>query len=192
MRGTSSNGTNLLAQVPASVSAHLAAGCRGTQTETPKPGDPVFAHVHNFLLGSNRIALAAAATIAKASGFLLSVSSMPLVGDTTDVARQFAAELRRQLVTIRDPICVLAGGETTVHVTGHGKGGRNQEFALVVAQELAGEDRWALLSAGTDGIDGPTDAAGAFVDGHTVQRVRTRMDLIRRAYSQRTIPIVFS
>ena len=98
------------------------------------------------------------------------MSSTPLVGDTTDVARQFAAELRRQLVTIRDPLCVLAGGETTVHITGHGKGGRNQEFALIVAQELTGEDRWVLLSAGTDGIDGPTDAAGAFVDGHTVRR----------------------
>jgi hydroxypyruvate reductase len=164
----------LLAQVPDSVSAHLAAGCRGTQPETPKPGDTVFAHVHNFLLGSNRIALAAAATTAKAAGFLPIVSPTPLVGDTTAVARQFATELRYQLVTIRDPVCVLAGGETTVRITGHGKGGRNQEFALVVAQELAGEERWALLSAGTDGIDGPTDAAGAFVDGHTVHRARTR------------------
>jgi glycerate 2-kinase len=163
---------HLCEQVPASVSAHLVAGCRGTQPETPKPDDPVFVNVHNFLLGSNRIALAAAATIAKASGFLLSVSSTPLVGDTKDVARQFAAELRRQLVTIRDPLCVLAGGETTVHITGHGKGGRNQEFALVVAQELAGEARWALLSAGTDGIDGPTDAAGAFVDGQTIRRAQ--------------------
>lgn len=160
----------LLAQVPASVFTHLAAGCRGTRTETPKPGDPVFAHVHNFLLGSNRIALAAAATIAKAAGFLPFVAPLPLVGDTTDVARQFAAELRRQLVTIHDPVCVLAGGETTVRLTGQGKGGRNQEFALVVAHALAGEERWALLSAGTDGIDGPTDAAGAFVDGHTVHR----------------------
>jgi hydroxypyruvate reductase len=163
---------HLLAQVPVSVSAHLAAGCRGTQAETPKPGDPVFAHVHNFLLGSNRIALAAAATTAKVSGFLPYVYPTPLSGDTTDVARQFAAELRRQIVTTRDPICVLAGAETTVRITGHGKGGRNQEFALVVAQELAGEDRWVLLSAGTDGIDGPTDAAGAFVDGHTIRRAQ--------------------
>lgn len=162
----------LLEQVPASVFAYLAAGCRGTQPETPKPGDPVFAHVHNFLLGSNRIALAAAATTAKAAGFLPVVLPSPLVGDTTDVARQFAAELRRQLVTIRDPVCVLAGGETTVRLTGQGQGGRNQEFALVVARELAGEDRWTLLSAGTDGIDGPTDAAGAFVDGYTVHRAR--------------------
>jgi glycerate 2-kinase len=162
----------LLEQVPASVFAYLTAGCRGTQPETPKPGDPVFAQVHNFLLGSNRIALAAAATTAKAAGFLPIVLPSPLVGDTTDSARQFAAELRRQLVTIREHVCVLAGGETTVRLTGHGKGGRNQEFALVVARELTGEERWALLSAGTDGIDGPTDAAGAFVDGYTVHRAR--------------------
>jgi hydroxypyruvate reductase len=70
---------------------------------------------------------------------------------------------------------VLAGGETTVQVTGRGKGGRNQEFALVVAQELQGEEGWALLSAGTDGIDGPTDAAGAFADGQTVGRAREKV-----------------
>lgn len=164
----------LLDQIPVSVSTHLAAGCRGMQTETPKPGDPVFANVHNFLLGSNRIALAAAATAAQALGFLPLVLPTPVSGDTTEAARQFAAVLRRQLVTISDPLCLLAGGETTVHVTGHGKGGRNQEFALVVAHELAGEDCWVLLSAGTDGIDGPTDAAGAFVDGHTVRRAQTQ------------------
>lgn len=163
---------HLLDQVPVFVLAHLTAGCRGTQTETPKPGDPVFAHVHNFLLGSNRIALAAATTAAKASGFLPHVYPTPLSGDTADIARQFAAELRRLVITTSAPMCVLAGGETTVHVTGQGKGGRNQEFALVVAQELAGENRWVLLSAGTDGIDGPTDAAGAFVDGYTVRHAQ--------------------
>jgi hydroxypyruvate reductase len=162
----------LLDQVPASVFAHLIAGCRGTQTETPKPGDPAFVHVHNFLLGSNRIALTAAATTAEASGFHSNVYPTSLSGDTTAVARQFAAELRRLLSTTSAPTCVLAGGETTVRVTGKGKGGRNQEFALVVAQELAGENRWALLSAGTDGIDGPTDAAGAFVDGDTIKRAQ--------------------
>ena len=71
-------------------------------------------------------------------------------------------------------MCVLAGGETTVRITGKGKGGRNQEFALVVAEELQGKHGWALLSAGTDGIDGPTDAAGAFVDGNSVKRAQQR------------------
>ena len=163
---------HLLDLVPASVLAHLAAGCKGNRPETPKPGDPVFANVHNFLLGSNRIALAAAATTAETAGFLTHLYPTSLSGDTTAVARQFASDLRRLLITTRVPACVLAGGETTVRVTGKGKGGRNQEFALVVAQELAGEQRWALLSAGTDGIDGPTDAAGAFVDGGTVRRAQ--------------------
>ncbi len=77
--------------------------------------------------------------------------------------------------------CVLAGGETTVQVRGTGKGGRNQEFALTVAQELAGEAGWSLLSAGTDGIDGPTDAACAFVDGTTLARAREKNLNARRA-----------
>ena len=99
---------------------------------------------------------------------------IPLSGDTTAAARQFADELFHLFTTTSEPICVLAGGETTVHVTGNGKGGRNQEFALVVAQELHGKERWALLSAGTDGIDGPTDAAGAFVDGQTISRAQAQ------------------
>ncbi|MGE4094055.1 MAG: MOFRL family protein, partial [Candidatus Binatia bacterium] len=94
----------------------------------------------------------------------------PLSSDTTVVAREFAATLHELLLTVEEPTCVLAGGETTVHVSGSGRGGRNQEFALVVAEALKGQPRWALLSAGTDGIDGPTDAAGAFVDGETTIR----------------------
>jgi glycerate-2-kinase len=97
-----------------------------------------------------------------------------LSGDTTETACDFARTLRTLLHTSQAPTCVLAGGETTVQVTGKGRGGRNQEFALVVAQELQGETGWALLSAGTDGIDGPTDAAGAFVDGQSIHRARER------------------
>jgi len=171
---------SLLKEVPPSVFAHLSAGCHKAQAETPKPGDAIFTQVHNFLLGSNRIALAVAATTASQAGFRPYVLPTPLSGDTTAAARQFATELLQLLITISEPICVLAGGETTVHVTGTGKGGRNQEFALVVAQELRGERRWVLLSAGTDGIDGPTDAAGAFVDGQTVSRAQALgLDLIR-------------
>ena len=88
--------------------------------------------------------------------------------------RKFAQTLRAVRQRCSDPTCLLAGGETTVQVRGTGKGGRNQEFALAVAQELAGEAGWSLLSAGTDGIDGPTDAAGAFVDGRTLDRARRK------------------
>jgi len=132
----------------------------------------VFTHVHNVLVGSNRLALDAAAVAAQRLGFGTQILTSPLSGDTTVTARRFAHTLRATLQTCRAPVCVLAGGETTVHVTGRGKGGRNQEFALVVAQELQGEAGWALLSAGTDGIDGPTDAAGAFVESHSIDRAR--------------------
>ena len=116
------------------------------------------------------LALEAAATAASTQGFVPYLIDEPLSGDTTDAATRFAETLRTLLSKITQPTCVLAGGETTVHVTGAGKGGRNQEFALVVAQALQHEAHWALLSAGTDGIDGPTDAAGAFVDEQSIQR----------------------
>ena len=163
---------DLLDRLPASVRSHLFTGCQGLQQETPKPGDPIFAHVHNVLVGSNRLALEAAASTARTLGFVPHVLPTPLSGDTTDTARSFARTLRSFLPTVQAPMCVLAGGETTVYVTGTGKGGRNQEFALVVAEELQEESGWALLSAGTDGIDGPTDAAGAFVDGNSVKRAQ--------------------
>jgi hydroxypyruvate reductase len=162
----------LLDQLPSSVRSHLSSGYQGLQHETPKPGDEIFSHVHNILVGSNRLALAAATSTAETLGFASHLLLTPLSGDTGETARSFAKTLRLLRNTTRTPLCVLAGGETTVHVTGNGKGGRNQEFALVVAEELAGEKGWALLSAGTDGIDGPTNAAGAFVDGNSLKRAQ--------------------
>ena len=163
---------DLLEQVPPAVLAHLRQGNAGATPETPKPGDAVFARVHNFLIGSNRLALNAAAAAARRWGFTTQILDEPLSGDTTAAARGFARTLRVLLHTGQLPMCVLAGGETTVHVTGQGKGGRNQEFALVVAQEMKGESNWALLSAGTDGIDGPTEAAGAFVESRSIDQAR--------------------
>lgn len=165
---------DLLERVPPSVLAHLRQGLTGALAETPKPGDEVFARVHNVVVGSNRLALNAAAAAAQRLGFVTRILDDPLSGDTTEAAHGFAGTLRAILQTRRAPVCVLAGGETTVRVIGQGKGGRNQEFALVVAQELQGETGWALLSAGTDGIDGPTDAAGAFVDGQSIARTREK------------------
>ena len=165
---------DLLKQVPSAVLSHLRQGCAGAMPETPKPGDAIFTHVHNFLIGSNRLALNAAAAAAQRLGFTTQILDEPLSGDTTKAARDFARNLRPFLGAPTTPLCVFAGGETTVHVTGQGKGGRNQEFALVVAQELRGEPNWALLSAGTDGVDGPTDAAGAFVDSRSIDRATAR------------------
>lgn len=165
---------DLLERVPPSVLTHLGRGCAGVLPETPKPGDAIFTHVHNFLIGSNRLALNAAAAAAQRLGFATQIIDEPLSGDTTEAARDFARILRPLLRACAAPLCVLAGGETTVRVTGQGKGGRNQEFAVVVAQELQRETNWALLSAGTDGVDGPTDAAGAFVDSRSIDRATTQ------------------
>jgi len=167
-------GYDLLEQVPSAVLTRLRQGCAGALPETPKPGDAVFTHVHNLLVGSNRLALNAAATAAQHLRFTTQVLDQPLSGDTTEAGRDFARILRTLLYTCKAPLCVLAGGETTVRVTGQGKGGRNQEFALVVARELDGVTGWTLLSAGTDGVDGPTDAAGAFVDSQSIDRATAR------------------
>ncbi len=161
-------------RLPQSVRAHLQKGVRGIRPETPKPGAPIFSRVHNILIGSNRLALQAVREAAAHRGLRSHLISQPLAGDTLVAGRAFAQTLRTVRQHCSGPTCVLAGGETTVQVRGTGKGGRNQEFALTVAQELAGEAGWSLLSAGTDGIDGPTDAAGAFVNGQTLNRARRK------------------
>jgi len=165
---------NLLDQVPAAVRNHLSQGLAGRRAETPKPGDPIFARVSNILIGSNRLALEAAAAAARALGFSSHVIAEPLSGDTTQAALSFAEKVRSLLAMRKEPVCLLGGGETTVQVKGAGKGGRNQEFALVAAQALQNAGGWTLLSAGTDGIDGPTDAAGAFADSQTLARAKEK------------------
>lgn len=161
-------------RLPQSVCAHLQQGVRGARPETPKPGDPLFSRVYNILIGSNHLALQAAREAAAHQGLRSHLISQPLAGDTLVAGRAFAQALRAVRQHCSGPTCILAGGETTVQVRGPGKGGRNQEFALAVAQELAGEAGWSLLSVGTDGIDGPTDAAGAFVNGQTLDRARRK------------------
>ena len=132
--------------------------------ETPKPGDPLFNHVHNVIVGSNGLALNAAAAKAKSLGYRPLILSSCIQGETREVARVHAAILR----DAPPKTCILSGGETTVTVKGKGKGGRNQEFALALALDIVGIPNVAALCAGTDGTDGPTDAAGALVTGSTI------------------------
>jgi len=138
--------------------------------ETPKPGDKIFKRVQNLIVGSNRLAVDAAADAARSLGYRTMVLSTLIEGETRDVARVHAAiakEIRATGRPVKPPACVISGGETTVTIRGKGLGGRNQEFALAAAIDIAGLKNVLILSAGTDGIDGPTDAAGAFADGAT-------------------------
>ncbi|MFN8641936.1 MAG: DUF4147 domain-containing protein [Candidatus Binatia bacterium] len=157
----------ILEQVPASVRALLEAGERGTIAETVKPDDPAARAATALVVGSNALARQAAAAAAAGLGYEPVMEPAPLVGDTRAAAAAWARRLRHLPRGRR--WCAIAGGETTVVVRGGGRGGRNQEFALALAADLDGEPL-AVLSAGTDGIDGPTDAAGAFVDGGTRHR----------------------
>ena len=161
-------------KAPESVRDLLARGIGGRLSETIKPGDRVADGVVNLVVGSNRTALAAAAKEAQRLGYEVVPTAAPLAGDTAAAARRWMGLIReeRRRGDAR-PRCFLAGGETTVVVRGPGRGGRNQQFALALVEEI-GQCPVSLLSAGTDGIDGPTDAAGAFVDGSTFARAAAR------------------
>jgi hydroxypyruvate reductase len=160
-------------EVPATVRARLEAGARGEVPETPKPDDPLFARVHNLIVGSNIQALEAARSEAHALGLTPMILSSSIEGETREIARMHAAlarEIRTSGNPVTPPACLISGGETTVTLRGTGKGGRNQEFVLAAALDIAGLPGTVILSAGTDGTDGPTDAAGAIADGETCSR----------------------
>jgi hydroxypyruvate reductase len=171
-------------RVPAGVRERLSAGT----TETPKPGDPIFAKVSNVIVGSNRLAVDAAARQARALGFRTLVLSTMLQGEAREVARVFsgvAQEIRATGRPVKPPACVIAGGETTVTIRGTGVGGRNQEFTLAAALDIAGLENVLVLSAGTDGADGPTDAAGAMADGTTIARGQNAIGMLANNDSYR-------
>jgi hydroxypyruvate reductase len=143
--------------------------------ETPKPGDRIFEKTHNVVVGSNALAVDAAEVEARRLGFHTLVLSTFLEGEAREIARVHAAiakEIRATGRPVKTPACVISGGEPTVTVRGNGLGGRNQEFALAAALDIAGLQNVVILSAGTDGTDGPTDAAGAIADGTTLVRAQ--------------------
>lgn len=162
-------------KLPTRVVNHISAGLAGKIAETPKPGEPAFSAVENNIIGSNVQALSAAAKKAASLGYQPLILSSMIEGDTREAALFHAAvakEIQASGNPIPPPACILSGGETTVKVTGNGRGGRNQEFALAAAMEIQGEKNMVLLSAGTDGTDGPTDAAGAVIDAFTIVNAR--------------------
>jgi len=164
---------NIWHRVPGAVRERIADGASGEIPETPKPGDPAFARVRNVIVGSNRMAVDRAAARARELGFHALVLSTFIEGETREIARMHAAiakEIVRSGRPVKPPACVVSGGETTVTIRGDGLGGRNQEFVLAAALDIAGLRNVAVFSAGTDGSDGPTDAAGAIADGRTCTR----------------------
>jgi glycerate 2-kinase len=166
---------NLMARAPRSIIEHMERGLRGQIPDTPKPGDPLFARVRNLVIGNNLMALKAAAQEASRLGYQRLILSSSIDGEAREIARVHAAiawEIRATGNPIQPPACAISGGETTVTLRGSGMGGRNMELALAAAPLIEGLEGVLILSAGTDGTDGPTEAAGAWVDGTTIARGR--------------------
>lgn len=171
----------LTEKMPSSVMKVLESGSQGLLAETPKERNSVFERVNNVIIGSNKGAVEAARAEATKLGFDAAVISTEIRGRARDEGRRLAREAievakqRENSSGTGDkkrPVCLISGGETTVTVTGNGRGGRNTELALAYAMEIEGESGITFLSAGTDGADGPTDAAGAIADGQTVAKAR--------------------
>ena len=165
----------LSGRIPPPVLSHLEAGARKQIPETLKADDPIFAGTQNLIVGNNRLALEAAGDKGKKLGYdvvfpdaLEEGEAQKLAADHLELARRVRAERP----TGSRPVCILTGGEATVTLRGPGKGGRNQEFALAASIGMEGFRGMTLLSGGTDGTDGPTDAAGAICDGETTKRGR--------------------
>jgi hydroxypyruvate reductase len=158
------------------VRAHLAAGEEGQHAETPKPGDPLFRRVRNHIVGGNRLSLEAASREARRQGYAPLVLTTRLQGEAREAATVLVSVLRECVEAGRPqkpPVCLLAGGETTVTVRGQGHGGRNQEMAVAAVPLLDAFPVEALVaSLATDGIDGRSDAAGGVVSRGTLARAR--------------------
>lgn len=162
---------------PRSVIEHLEKGARGELPESPKPGDPRLTRASAWVIGGRHDAARGAAEQARARGYHSVIREPPVVGEARGAAAWHLEWVAERAHALPRPFAIISSGETTVHVKGGGSGGRNQEFALAAAGRLARfGSAAALASLGTDGIDGPTDAAGAFVDETTIPRA-TRLGL---------------
>lgn len=164
------------AELPAAVKNHLLQGSDGLQAETVKPDDPVLDRVAQDLIGSNALSLRAVEQACRDLGYQTQIYSRQLCGEARQVAETLAEYCQQLLQTnLNQPTAVLAGGETTVTLKGTGVGGRNQELALAFAlsaERIGLTGSWTFLSGGSDGRDGPTDAAGGLVDPQSLHRMR--------------------
>jgi glycerate 2-kinase len=163
---------NLREQLPAAVLRVLEEGRAGSRRETPKPGNACFTRITHCIIGSGRTARDAAGEAAAELGYAVTAHAAPVTGEAREAGARVVAAARRLEDSSERGTAFVAFGETTVTVRGDGRGGRNQELALGAALAIEGDDRIVAASIGTDGIDGPTDAAGAIVDGFTAERMR--------------------
>jgi glycerate-2-kinase len=156
---------------PPRVLAHLERGIRGEVEETVKPGDPRLRQSAYSIIGNRNTAMNGARRAAEACGYRVVTIADATRGEAREAGLAFVRAAMRLTAGSSGPVCVIASGETTVTVTGRGRGGRNQEFTLSAASEIADRGRDVVVaSAGTDGVDGPTDAAGAIADSETWSR----------------------
>ncbi len=164
---------NIIEKIPKNILNHIKSGISGEINETPKPLDPVFDKTYNLIIGSNVESLMSAKEKAERLGYNVLLLSSMIEGETRFIAQVHGA-IAREIIKTGNPLplpaCILSGGETTVTITGNGLGGRNQEFALSASIDISGQKNIVMLSGGTDGTDGPTDAAGAFSDNFTLKR----------------------
>ncbi len=163
---------SLIDDVPESVLSRLNDGNNGICPETPKPGDTIFENVINLVIANNYMAARAASKVAEGLGYNSMILSTHIEGEARQVGGMFAGVAREEQtreLPLPRPAAIIIGGETTVTVNGEGKGGRNQEVALGAIYKMSGL-RGIIATLGTDGIDGPTDAAGAMVDGESLTR----------------------
>jgi hydroxypyruvate reductase len=162
-------------KVPAKVQQHLEQGALGKAPETPKPGDNAFKNTTTTLIGSNAISLNASIKAAQDLGYETQLYDAHLCGEARNAAEKWVCYAKHLIDNgINKPLALLAGGETTVTLKGNGHGGRNQEMVLafaIAAQQYGLTGYWTFLSGGTDGRDGPTDAAGGIVDQDTIKRM---------------------
>ena len=162
-------------KVPDSVRNRIQQGMEGRSSETPKAGSQVFNRVHNLIIANNKQSCRAAARVLLERGYHTVVLSSPLQGEARKAGRELSkmvSDIRENQAPVTPPAAIIVGGETTVKVRGKGRGGRNQELVLSAARSIQGIPNTLVSSIGTDGIDGPTDAAGAAADGATVKRAR--------------------
>ena len=168
---------HLIKSTPASILDRIKKGCAQAVPETPKPDDVIFINSHTGIIGSNYQAATAGMIAAQLEGYKGGILTTYLQGDAYGAGRFLGGILRQISETGQPytrPVCLIAGGETTVKVSGKGLGGRNLEVALGAAQEMAGLEKVVFVTLATDGEDGPTDSAGAIVTGETLHRARVK------------------